>query len=85
MSPFEIIFSVSFLLALWAGVRRFDQIAGERKALAAKCAELEGKTKKQEEDSREAINRVKEYYDREIEGQKKQIEELRHMLVRAEI
>lgn len=85
MSPFEVILSVSFLIAFWAGIRRFDKIASERKALSKRCSELETKLRKSESDSVEALNRVRDYYDREIEGQKRKTEDVIHILEQTKV
>lgn len=82
MSPFEIFFSVSFLIALFAGLRRFDKIEKERATLANRCSDFEAKLKKAEEDQAHTLKSVRQYYDEKIERKEKEIEGLRSTLLR---
>lgn len=85
MSVFEVIFSVSFLIALFTGLRRFDKIEKERETLAARCSDFEAKFKKAEEDQAHTLKSVRQYYDEKIERKEKEIEGLKSTLSRAQV
>lgn len=80
MDAFQGFFSVAFLLALFAGLRKFDKAEAERKSLAAKCAELDAQIKKNRADDAETLNRVREYYYEQIKRHEGHVDTLKKMI-----
>lgn len=65
---------IASLIILWLqSCERVRALKNDKKTLKAEIAELRAKIKKQAEQDKEALEALRNYYDEEIERQKKQI------------
>jgi|ERR1035438_2056983 hypothetical protein len=79
MTPIESGAVITFLLALFAGLRKFDGLKEERKVLLARIAKLEGEVNKIEDDKNDTLNRIRDYYDAKAKGHQDQLDEALEM------
>lgn len=80
VTAFQVISAIGVLLAVVVALKKFYKIEKDAEALAARCAELDKKLGKAGEDYTDALNRVREYNDKQIERQEDEIKQMHEAL-----